>query len=115
MLAGGYSWRLFFYVVLAFAAALLVAAFFLVEETNFKRPEQSTIQSSDIADEKLQTSAHTESITPAVIPARKTYISTLRPWSPIDPDARFFVTMLRSFTYFCVPAVLWVITTFGMI
>lgn len=115
MLAGGYSWRLFFYVVLAFAAALFVAAFFLVEETNFKRPEQNPAHSSEVINEKVQASAHTESISPAVIPARKTYLSTLRPWSSIDPDARFFATMIRSFTYFCVPAVLWVITTFGMV
>ncbi|KAL2835021.1 major facilitator superfamily domain-containing protein [Aspergillus cavernicola] len=57
MLAGGYSWRLFFYVVAAFAGALLVAAFFL---------------------------------------------------------AQFFGTILRSFTCFLVPAVLWVITSFGI-
>ncbi|EEA18973.1 hypothetical protein TMatcc_010485 [Talaromyces marneffei ATCC 18224] len=114
MLAGGYSWRLFFYVVLAFASAILVAAFFLVEETNFKRPEPTPTQSSDITDEKLQGSAHAESISPAVIPARKSYLSTLRPWSSIDPDARFFTTIWRSFTYFCVPAVFWVITTFGI-
>ncbi|EED12426.1 conserved hypothetical protein [Talaromyces stipitatus ATCC 10500] len=114
MLAGGYSWRLFFYVVLAFAGALLIAAFFLVEETNFKRPHENSTPSASIADEKLQTSAHTESVSQAGIPARKPYISTLRPWSSIDPDAQFFVTMLRSFTYFFVPAVFWVITTYGI-
>jgi hypothetical protein len=31
MLAGGYSWRLFFYVEIAFAGALLILAFFVVE------------------------------------------------------------------------------------
>jgi heme exporter protein D len=37
MLAGGYSWRLYFYVEIAFAGALLILAFFVVEETMYDR------------------------------------------------------------------------------
>jgi hypothetical protein len=114
MLAGGYSWRLFFYVVIAFAGALFVAAFFLVEETNYHRPEPRTSPSPTIIDEKLQQPVHCEDIVPpAVVPARKHFISTLKPWSSIDPEAQFFTTIFRSFTYFFVPAVFWVITSFG--
>ena len=37
MLNAGYSWRLFFYVCVAFAGALLIAAFIFVEESTYKR------------------------------------------------------------------------------
>lgn len=112
MLAGGYSWRLFFYVVIAFAAALLVAAFFLVEETTYHRPEPKTSLPLTI-DEKVE-ERQVETVVAAVPPKRKGFISTLKPWSAIDRDAEFFMTMIRSFTYFFVPAVLWVVTSFGM-
>jgi hypothetical protein len=113
MLAGGYSWRLFFYVVIAFAGALFIAAFFLVEETNYHRPESKTSPPPTIAAEKLQQPVHSENIPPAVVRTRKSFISTLKPWSSIDREAQFFTTMFRSFTYFFVPAVFWVITSFG--
>jgi MFS family permease len=115
MLAGGYSWRLYFYVVIAFASALLIAAFFVVEETTYKRPDPKTSSPPPtITDEKLMQPGHEETVAPAAMPKRKSFISTLKPWSAIDRDEKFFMTMLRSFTYFPVPAVLWVITSFGM-
>lgn len=43
MLAGGYSWRLFFYVEFAFACALLVMAFFFVEETSYDREKMRSL------------------------------------------------------------------------
>lgn len=115
MLAGGYSWRLFFYVETAFAAALLILAFFFVEESMYDRPEprQSPSETVIETDEKLQETQY-ENVTPAIIPKRKSFLSTLKPWSRIDRNAPFFTTMLRSFTYFFVPAVFWVITSFGM-
>ncbi|KAL1968196.1 hypothetical protein VTN77DRAFT_2031 [Rasamsonia byssochlamydoides] len=114
MLAGGYSWRLFFYVVIAFASALLIAAFFFVEETTYHRPEPKTSPPPTFTDEKLQESRHEENAVPTVLPKRKSFIETLKPWSGIDPEAQFFVTMFRSFTYFFVPAVFWVISSFGI-
>lgn len=117
MLAGGYSWRLFFYVESAFAAALLILAFFIVEETTYKRPEpgtESPLPSVNESEEKIQGATQMENVTPVVLPERKSFIETLKPWSSIDPDAQFFVTMFRSFTYFFVPAVFWVISSFGM-
>ncbi|KAJ9392111.1 hypothetical protein DTO063F5_870 [Paecilomyces variotii] len=117
MLAGGYSWRLFFYVESAFAAALLILAFFIVEETTYKRPEpgtESPLPSVNESEEKIQGATQMENVTPVVLPERKSFIETLKPWSSIDPDAQFFVTMFRSFTYFFVPAVFWVISSFGI-
>ncbi|KAL2865880.1 major facilitator superfamily domain-containing protein [Aspergillus lucknowensis] len=119
MLGGGYSWRLFFYVVAAFAGALLVASFFIVEESRFKRPEIVEASGSENvpSSESLEKpgSVQVESAAPAAptIP-RKPFLQTLVPWSPIDHEAEFFATIVRSFAYFCVPAVLWVITSFGI-
>lgn len=115
MLAGGYSWRLFFYVLTAFAGALLVASFFLVEESRFHRPEILEISDSEPWDKNEKEDGGTtqvEAVPP--VPARKKFLQTLRPWAPIDHDAQFFATIIRSFAYFLVPAVLWVITSFGI-
>ncbi|KAF4627882.1 hypothetical protein G7Y89_g10268 [Cudoniella acicularis] len=87
MLAGGYSWRLFFYV-----------------ETS------PSSLSADAKDEGVQ---HVEEEA-SNVPARKSFLSTLKPWSQIDHEAEFFLTMLRPFTYFTVPAVFWVISTYGI-
>lgn len=130
MLAGGYSWRLYFYVEFAFAMALLIMAFFFVEETYYKRPTAPNLgldeaQTRPIvpedektgSDEKIeQTEKGTVSSDEngAGMPERRSYISTLKPWSQIDPDAKPLVTAIRSFTYYLVPPVLWVVTTYGI-
>jgi MFS family permease len=121
MLAGGYSWRLYFYVIIAFAGALFIMAFIFVEETHYDRkpapkarsPTTSTTNGDselkeDKGDELRQ---HVEEAN--VIPPRKSFLATLKPWSKIDHEAEFFMTMVRSFTYIPVPAVFWVITSFG--
>lgn len=114
MLAGGYSWRLFFYVEFAFAMALLIFAFFVVEETAYKRgkvPTSTTTSSAGSGKDKDVEASHAE-LAPAV-PERRSFISTLKPWSSIDHDSDFWIMMPRAFTYFLVPQVLWVITSFG--
>jgi hypothetical protein len=113
MLAGGYSWRLFFYVVFAFAMALLIAAFFIVEETAYKRPKVPlTPPATVVESEKVHDASHTE--VAANIPPRKTFAQTLKPWSGIDHEQEFWIMIPRSFTYFLVPQVLWVATSFGI-
>lgn len=116
MLAGGYSWRLFFYVETAFAGALFVLAFFFVEETSYKRhitltPVHPSPTTSQIG-EKSDGAAQVEEAVP-LRPVRKTFLQTLKPFNGIDHEAEFFMTMVRPFTYFTVPAVFWVITTYG--
>jgi len=113
MLAGGYSWRLYFYVVFAFAATLLIATFFFVEESHYDRQVQSL--SPSLSDHDLKKEGRTEHIevAVAVIPPRKNFLQTLKPWNGINKDAEFFMTIARSFTYFLVPSVLWVIVSFG--
>lgn len=121
MLAGGYSWRLFFYVEAAFAGALLIMAFFFVEESTYHRKEQPTtpisLNHSPTAldtDEKLEDNFQLENVSSISVPPRKSFLVTLKPWGAIDPDAEFVMTILRSFTYFLVPAVFWVIASYGM-
>jgi len=115
MLGGGYSWRLFFYVEFAFAMALLVAAFFLVEESRYTRvlPRLPSTTSSEnekggVTKAELVLSSSTD------LPPRKTLAQQLKPWSPIDHEAPFFTTMLRAFSYLLVPSALWVVTTYGL-
>jgi hypothetical protein len=122
MLAGGLSWRLFFWVEFAFSLALLILAFFFVEESMYKRPKpnSSLVQRTDIegkngksadVDETVEKSS---SNTPSEdIPPRKSYGETLKLWGTIDHDSDFFMMMIRAFTYFVVPPVFWVATTYG--
>ncbi|TVY82965.1 putative MFS-type transporter [Lachnellula suecica] len=125
MLAGGYSWRLYFYVIIAFAGTLLILAFLFVEETQYDRklalarqasrsPARSvTDGNSEVRDEKVaEPRQHIEEAN--VVPPRKSYLSTLKPWSSIDHNAEFFMTMIRPFSYFTVPAVFWVISSYGI-
>ncbi|RDL29906.1 MFS general substrate transporter [Venustampulla echinocandica] len=113
MLAGGYSWRLFFYVEIAFAAALLILAIIFVEETSYKRViPAATPAQSDTGDAKEAGVHQIEEAT--VVPPRKTFLQQLKPFEKIDHEAEFFMTMIRPFTYFTVPAVFWVITTYGI-
>lgn len=113
MLAGGYSWRLFFYVEIAFAATLLILAFIFVEETTYKRviPAATPAQSDSGEAKEKGTDHHIEEA--HVVPPRKTFLQQLKPFDKIDHEAEFFMTMVRPFTYFTVPAVFWVITTYG--
>ena len=114
MLAGGYSWRLFFYVESAFAAALLILAFFFVEETLYKRkipllapaPDSSSLEKPREVDSNGNNAASNDS-TNHTIPDRHSFIKTLRPWSAYDAEVPFFLTIARSFTYFLVPPVFW--------
>jgi hypothetical protein len=116
MLNAGLSWRLFFYVEIAFGIALLIFAFFAVEETWYKRvtpqslPEESVKPPS--SEGEKQTVTQTEQVA-QVIPERKSFVSSLKFWGVWDRESDFFIMMARSFTYFLVPPVFWVVTTYG--
>ncbi|KAK3689179.1 major facilitator superfamily domain-containing protein [Podospora appendiculata] len=120
MLAAGFSWNLFFYVEFAFAGALLLLAFFFVEETRYTRAPplpSPTATETNLSAAKAETAALEESISDsrsASVPPRKTFLQQLSPWSGIDHSTPFFMTMLRSFTYLIVPSTFWVITTYGL-
>ena len=112
MLGGGYSWRLFFYVEFAFAAALFIFAFFVVEESYYIR-QKPRDQSDPPSESEKQRVESAEEGTAAYIPQRKSFAQTLKFWGVFNRDSEFFTMMVRSFTYFLVPHVFWVITTYG--
>ncbi len=124
MLNGGYSWRLFFYVCLAFSIALLILAFLFVEESAYDRKaalaaeavssEHPALQEKGGSDQIETTVYPATTRAPESIPLRKTYTQTLSLKGHFDPNLRLFVTMVRSFSYFLVPQALWVITTYGI-
>ncbi|CAK7237351.1 hypothetical protein SCUCBS95973_009930 [Sporothrix curviconia] len=136
MLAGGLSWRLFFWVEFAFAGALLLLAFFFVEETTYHR-ETSLLTPTASASAKATANEaegdegaaekaavnnamatdDSSSIAAAAarpLPPRKTFVQQLKFWGVWEHDSDFFLMMARSFTYFLVPQVLWVVTTYGI-
>lgn len=125
MLAAGYSWRLYFYVEIAFGGLLLILAFLFVEETTYKRVQPSSparsdydssperkVFSQDEVEKDPAAAQHVEVQT--LVPPRRSFVATLKPWSGINHDESFFTPMWRSFTYFLVPSVLWVVTSFGI-
>lgn len=114
MLNGGYSWRLFFYVEFAFGIVLLIFAFFVVEETTYHRKlPQDLSDSHDEAEKPFPSSKATNVDTRSSLPPRKTFAQQLKFWGVYERDADFFLMMARSFTYFLVPHVFWVVTTYG--
>lgn len=128
MLAGGYSWRLFFWVEFAFAGALLIVAFFVVEETTYHRAppaisptttSTNVVIGGDEGGEKGVTQHDdNSSIAGAAagrpVPERKTFAEQLKFWGVWEHDSPFFTMMIRSFTYFLVPPVFWVVSTYGI-
>lgn len=111
MLNGGYSWNLFFYVEFAFGCALLIVAFFVVEETTYHRV--LPVDLSDGPDETSKDKTTTMESSVRTLPPRKTFLQQLKFWGVYERDSEFFLMMARSFTYFLVPHVFWVVTTYG--
>lgn len=109
MLNAGYSWRLFFYVCVAFAGALLIAAFIFVEESTYKRkiiiqtPEGEYVKNEIEAEIDMR------------LPQRKSWRQQLSLMPVVNHEVSYWKTTFRPFTYLIVPAVLWVITTYGIV
>ncbi|KAL7624623.1 hypothetical protein AAE478_006191 [Parahypoxylon ruwenzoriense] len=117
MLSGGYGWRLFFYVEFAFGMALLILAFFFVEETSYDREAAILAASTPPNDSDKDGAQEVEKgaqRAELVVPSRRSFLQTLSLRGRVDPSVPFFTTIVRSFTYFLVPQSLWVITTFGI-
>lgn len=110
MLSAGRSWPLFFWVVLAFAGVLFILAFFFVEETLYKREVPSFLGSSA----EMETEKKIHSDVELVLPERRGYLSQLKLFGPVDHDISIPMTMLRPFTYFFIPSIFWVISSFGI-
>lgn len=123
MLTAGYSWNLYFYVILAFSIGLFIFSFLVVEETSYDRkaaiaaagPYQEPIETEQEKGSATQTDAaeHSDGST-GYIPPRKSFLQTLSLKGRLDRNVPFFMTMVRSFTYFLVPQAVWVMTSFGI-
>lgn len=117
MLAGGYSFRVFFYIEFAMVLVLVAAGFFLCPETAIKRRvkvmDGEATQSVGVAgmDRGEGVATDQKRVEVEAIPMkkqRKPYIASLSPWSGIDHKADFIMKMMRSFSYYLIPNVLWV-------
>src|ERR1700742_2648263 len=76
MLAGGYSWRLFFYVEFAFACALLIMAFFFVEGTSYDREKmKAQVGSATSPEENEKGAAANLTEIPSSSLGRKSFVS----------------------------------------
>ncbi|KAI1464570.1 MFS general substrate transporter [Daldinia caldariorum] len=120
MLPTKYSWRLFFYVIIALAVTLFILAFLVVEESSYDREahisrDTSTERSHDTASNAFEKPNESVVEQTASVPRRKSFLSTLSPWGRIDPEVYLHTFLWRPFTYFLVPQVLWVVTSFGTI
>lgn len=119
MLSAGHSWPLFFWVIIAFSGVLFIMAFFFVEETLYKReppsiqPEGKRTSSDGDSDEKKEPSVEVSEAA-RTIPPRRSYLAQLKLFGPVNHDISLPMTMLRPFTYYFIPSVFWVVSSFGI-
>jgi MFS family permease len=109
MLNAGYSWRLFFYVCVAFAGALLIAAFIFVEESTYKRKIIIQTPEGEYVKNEVEEEVNVR------LPQRKSWRQQLSLMPVVNHDVSYWKTTFRPFTYLIVPAVFWVITTYGIV
>ncbi|KAL5333764.1 major facilitator superfamily domain-containing protein [Aspergillus crustosus] len=139
----GWSWT--FYFIAIFTAAALPLTIFLVPETSFKRPNyldldyefteerivdgQLSQSKGSQADESLQepkqsSASNNESsldveaeipIRPQNIPAKVTYLETLKLFNGRKTEDHWWKLLLRPFPLFLHPAVLWACLVQGVI
>ena len=116
MLNAGLGYKLFFYVCTAFAGALLIVSFFVVEESTYHRVLPAIIEESDLdhrataTDLDKQLTTHTSELAP-----RKSFTQQLKLFQKVDHSVDYWKTTFRPFTYLLVPAVLWVILVYGLL
>ncbi|KAI1397127.1 major facilitator superfamily domain-containing protein [Hypoxylon fuscum] len=126
MLAAGLSYGLFFWVQFAAAALLFIGTFFFFEETMFFRDTTIEVSSSsqatasDDPSEPKETGYDEFVENPSIsadisLRTRKTWVQRLRIVDKVDHDSPIIMMVVRSFTYFAVPPVFWVCTTYGMV
>jgi hypothetical protein len=100
-----------------FSTAVLVFVFFFLPETQYYRPSKA--QSPDASSQSLapedeaippkeSTSSFVEENQPVALPAKKTYLQDLNPWSGLFPGGQkgsFFSIVFRSWPLVTYPAV----------
>ncbi len=128
MLSGGRSYHLFFWVEFAAAAALLLGTFFFFEETMyFRRTDQPQNSSTKVhgtnskGDEMDEAQLEFKEVpggtaVETLTPQRKSWLQQLEfiDKDRIDHGSPTIMMVVRSFTYYLVPPVFWVCSTYGV-
>jgi len=115
--APGHTFKNWYYVLVACSATLLIVGFFAFTETYFDREAYQsaapvhTGAGIDYADK--EDVGQNEIAMPSSIPKRS-YVSQLKVWGNGNPNASFFVSLGRSFSYLAYPAVVWTIIAYGI-
>lgn len=115
------GWEWTFYFVAIFAGVALPFTFFFVPETAYRRAghirtdfeysnDQPTVSESQNQPSKREdaSSPHQRSRELADVPAKASFLQTLKPFNGRKTDENFFKLLLRPFPLFFQPAILWV-------
>lgn len=102
------------------AGGALVLTFFGLPETQYPRISAAQAPTRSIGDDHVTTTlkdeASTEENEPTAVPARKSYLQQLNPWSGINPNgqkAGFFWLFIRPWPLILYPAVAYATLVFG--
>ncbi|KPM44526.1 hypothetical protein AK830_g2005 [Neonectria ditissima] len=119
MLSSGKSYNLFFWVEFACGCVLFIGTFFCFEETMYLGRAR-VLSAGPVNDQVVGCEKDEEQSVRQIesrvgdgdsdVFTRKTYRQQLKVFDKTDPESP-----ARSFTYFVVPPVFWVCTTYGMI
>ena len=125
MLSGGRSYHLFFWVEFAAGVALFLGTIFLFEETMYFRqtdqPQGSSTEVNEtgikVDDAQIEYKQSSDSRTAEPLtPPRKSWVQWLKVVGKncIDHGSPTIAMAVWSFTYFLVPPVFWVCSTYGV-
>ncbi|PVH68349.1 MFS general substrate transporter [Cadophora sp. DSE1049] len=116
------SYRNFFWTEFAIGATLFVATFFFFEETMYFRqsnppqtlPTEVNESGGKGDDEQLEFKNEVTDNEPSQL-RRKSWVQQLKVIDRIDRGSPIIMMIVRSFTYYIVPPVFWVCSTYGMV
>ncbi|KAH8587359.1 major facilitator superfamily domain-containing protein [Bisporella sp. PMI_857] len=126
VLSGGRSYKVFFWIEFSVAVALFLGAFFLFEETMFFRQKDGT---ESLSTETNESGSKVENVQlefkesnedraiDLLTPRRRSWAQQLKVIDKdrIDHESPVIMMVVRSFTYYLVPPVFWVCSTYGMV
>ena len=111
MLNANMGYKLFFYVCTALAGLLLIATFFIVEETTFHRRPSMPVAVHEAKSSTVEDEQNVQAIS---INPRRPFIQQLVLFQGIDHNVSWWIMMIRPITYLAVPVVLWIICVYGV-
>jgi hypothetical protein len=108
-------WQQAYWTLAGAGAAIFTLGFFLLPETYYDREialQKYSVQAivgGKVDGQEIEVSELAEPI-----PARIPYLQQIKPWSPMNPKATFWLSLVRQFTFLGFPAVLWAIMFYGL-